>query len=355
MHDQRGSAAVIAVIALTVMLGFSALVLDLGVSYHEAAKLQNALDSAALAGARELPAYSLYSADWTAVKNEAMAYAAANHYPISDANITPIYEDDISTNEIIGLTVTDTIEVEYNFAKVLGINSGTITRSAGAGLAPAGGIRNAVPLSITDTSLQAAIDAGAIEDLTIKCSPNTDEIGIDEASISGWFAPLRFDGTARSVYEYLISYGYDGPIYVGQVLDIENGNMSGPTLDGFTTRFDACTDGCTAESFEPDCPRLIYIPVISILDHGQVRVEAFAAFFLTECGGSGKDSYIKATYIPDNILPNTPPGQAERISEFTSQGFSVSKNHYRRFNTVKKVRIIALVAAVATGLFCIFF
>ena len=308
IHDQRGSAAVVAVIALTAMLGFSALVMDLGISYHEAAKLQNALDSAALAGAQELPADNIFSADWTAVKNEAMAYAAANNYPISDASITPIYKDDISTNEIIGLTVAKTIEVEYNFAKVLGINSGTITRSAGAGLAPAGGIRHAVPLSITETSLQAAIDAGAVEDLTIKCSPNTDDVGIDEASISGWFAPLRFDGSGASVYEFLISYGYDGPIYVGQVLDIENGNMSGPTLDGFTTRFDACTDGCTPESFDPDCPRLIYIPVISILNHSQVRVEAFAAFFLTECGGNGKDSYIKATYIPDNILPNTAAG-----------------------------------------------
>jgi hypothetical protein len=307
-QDQRGVAAVIAACSLVVLLGFSALVLDLGIAYNEASKLQNALDSAALAGAQELPAANMLSSQWSAAKNEAKTYAAANDYPISDADITPVYKDDISTNQIIGLKVTKTIDVEYNFAKVLGINSGTIVRSAGAGLAPAGGIRHAVPLSITSSSLRAAINAGVTDDLLIKCSPNTDDIGIDNDTISGWFAPLRFDGSGASVYESLISYGFDGPLYVGQVLDVENGNMSGPTLDGFTTRFDACSDGCTPESFEPDCPRLIYIPVISILDNHRVRVDAFAAFFLTECGGNGNNSYIKATYIPDNILPNTAAG-----------------------------------------------
>jgi hypothetical protein len=308
LHDQSGNAAVIVALSMTVMMGFSAFVLDLGVSYNEAAKLQNALDSAVLAAAQELPADNTLSAEWTQTRSEALAYAAANGFPIDAADIEPIYKDDISSNKIIGIRATKSIEVEYNFAKVLGMDSGTVTRSASAGIVPAGGITNAVPLSITTTSLSTAIAAGAINNLTIKCSSNANEVGIDCTGVSGWFAPLRFDGSGASTYADLITYGFSGAIRVGQVLDIENGNMSGTTLDGFMARYGECMDGCTPDSYDPDCPRLIFIPVITILTNGQVRIDAFASFFITECGGTGNDSFIKATYIPYAVVPNAAAG-----------------------------------------------
>ncbi len=310
LSSQSGNIAVIVALSLAGMLGFSAFALDLGVSYNQASKLQNALDSAVLAAAHELPAKNKLSSEWTAAENEAMQYAAANGFALNAGDIEPIFKDDIPANEIIGIKVTKTIEVEYNFAKVLGMDTGIVSRSAAGGLSPAGGIRNAVPLSITSSSLSSAIAAGAVEGLLIKCSSNTDEVGIDCTGVSGWFAPLRFDGAGASSYSTLIACGYDGELHIGQVLDIENGNMSGPTLDGFTTRYDSCTDGCTQESYEPDCPRLIRIPVITIISKSKVRIDAFAAFFITECGGNGNNSYIKATYIPDTVLPDAVAGES---------------------------------------------
>ncbi len=307
-HLQNGSVAVIVALSMTALLGFSALVLDLGVSYNEASKLQNALDSAALAAVRELPSENLTSTSWASAKKKAIEYAAANGVVLVQEDIAPIYKDNISANRIIGIKLTKSIKVDYSFARVLGIQSGTLTRTASAGVKPAGAVVGAIPLSISESSLLAAINANATAGLTIKCSPNVEDISIDCENLTGWFGALRFEGSGASVYTELLSYGYEGAIYVGQVLDMESGNMSGPTLDGFTTRYNACTHGCTATCFVPGCPRVVYIPVVEVLPFNQVKVVSFAPFFLLECGGSGLNSYIKATYLKNVVVPSAASG-----------------------------------------------
>ena len=307
-NNQKGSIAVIAALSMITLMGLTAFVLDFGVYYNEASRLQNALDSAALAAAKDLPAVSITCADWDEAKSDAITYAGSNGFSITQNNIEPVYKDNIITEEITGIKVSKSIQVNYNFAKVLGISFATVSRSATAGLTPAGGITGAIPLSITASSLNNAIAAGAVTNLTIKCSSNANDVGIDCTGVSGWFGALRFDGSGASTYSNLLAYGYTGALHVGQVLDMENGNMSGPTMDGFTTRYNRCTHGCTASNHEPNCPRLIYIPVVEVLSSSQVKIAAFSTFFLTECGGSGKNSYIKATYINNIVLPDTEKG-----------------------------------------------
>ncbi|MPM05760.1 hypothetical protein SDC9_52055 [bioreactor metagenome] len=308
--EQRGSVAVITAMAMVALLGISALVLDIGVSYNEASKLQNALDSAALAAVCELPAENSNSASWAAAKHEAISLAAANDCSLSPEDVQPIYKDNVTTNKIIGIKVTKSIVVKYNFAQVIGIDSGTITRTASAGLTPVSGVTGAVPLCISYSSLSNAIAANATAGLIIKCSSNTGDIGIDCTGLSGWFAALRFDGNGASIFSDLIANGYQGDLRIGQVINTESGNMSGPTMDGFTTRVAKCTDGCTASCYEPNCPRLVNIPVIEIVSNNEVRIVSFATFFVLECGGSGKDAYIKATYIKNSVLSDSVPGAA---------------------------------------------
>jgi hypothetical protein len=119
---------------------------------------------------------------------------------------------------------------------------------------------------------------------------HTGQIGIDCTGLSGCSAPFGFDGGGASTYSALLAYGYSGTLRIGQVLDVENGNMSGPTLEGCHIRCDACVHGCTAGFYEPNCPRVILIPVVEIISNNQVRVVSFACFFLDEYGGSGNDS-----------------------------------------------------------------
>jgi Flp pilus assembly protein TadG len=54
-RNERGQVIVLTVIALTVLLGMSALVLDVGAWFHEKRQLQATADAAALAGAQALP------------------------------------------------------------------------------------------------------------------------------------------------------------------------------------------------------------------------------------------------------------------------------------------------------------
>ena len=311
-YEQRGSAAVVTGIFMVILIGISAFVLDFGVSYETASRLQNSLDSAALAALQELPAENTASAAWSAAENTAVVYASLNDFEITPENIRPVYKNDIATNAIIGINITKSVAVEYNFARVLGIDSATVTRTATAGLVPAGGIKGAVPLSITDSGLSNAIAANVVSGLRIKCSSNTSDIGIDCTEVSGWFGALRFEGTGASIYSDLLANGYSGSLFVGQELEMENGNMSGPTMDGFTTRYNKCKDGCTAESYLPDCPKLVYVPVVEVISGSCIKIVSFATFFLTECGGSGKDSYIKATYIKDTVIPDSAAGESGR-------------------------------------------
>jgi hypothetical protein len=53
---ERGSVAIVVALALTVLLGFAALVVDVGLSWAVRAEAQTAADAAALAGASRLAA-----------------------------------------------------------------------------------------------------------------------------------------------------------------------------------------------------------------------------------------------------------------------------------------------------------
>ncbi len=71
-HDrERGAVMVMFTILLVVMLGFAALVVDLGFQSEHVRQIQNAADAAALAGAQDLP-------NVTAAANTVETYAATN-------------------------------------------------------------------------------------------------------------------------------------------------------------------------------------------------------------------------------------------------------------------------------------
>ena len=70
-RDQRGGAFTLVAVSFLVIIGVAALAVDLGSAYSLEARLQNAADAAALAGARELP-------DATQANAKAQEYATKN-------------------------------------------------------------------------------------------------------------------------------------------------------------------------------------------------------------------------------------------------------------------------------------
>ena len=111
-RNERGQVVVLTVIALTVLLGMSALVLDVGAWFHSKRQLQATADASALAGAQMLP-----DTPGNAIST-ALDYANKNGGAVAGGDVTIT-----STN--IG---NDTISVAAKkqepgyFARVFGLN-----------------------------------------------------------------------------------------------------------------------------------------------------------------------------------------------------------------------------------------
>lgn len=113
--EEDGQSLVMIVLLLGVLLGFSALVVDVGLMYAEKSKLQNAADAAALAGAMELP-------DKTAAESVAEIYADNNEVPFEDVIITFPEKTKIKA-DVEG-------DVPYIFAKFLNLaGNGTTVKA----------------------------------------------------------------------------------------------------------------------------------------------------------------------------------------------------------------------------------
>jgi hypothetical protein len=117
-RSQKGTAAVMTAILMTVLLGFCALVVDIGSVSLERSRLQSAVDSAALAAAQDLP-------DTSAASSVAVDYLESNGF--SDAVVNISFS---GANRQI--TVNAAQSVNYVFADVLGMGSADVKASATA-------------------------------------------------------------------------------------------------------------------------------------------------------------------------------------------------------------------------------
>jgi Flp pilus assembly protein TadG len=116
--SRKGTSLILFAIALSSLMGFCALVVDIGNVSVEKQKFQNAVDSATVAAAQELP-------DTAKATTTANHYIQLNGYTSSDVSIS--FED---SNKTINITGTKTIN--YLFAKVIGYNNTTIHPAASA-------------------------------------------------------------------------------------------------------------------------------------------------------------------------------------------------------------------------------
>lgn len=125
--EESGQSLVMVVLLLSVLLGFSALIVDVGLLYSEKAKLQNAADAAALAGAQMLP-------DQGSAESVAIDYADFNGFTISTDDVDVPYDED-DTKIKVGVSGT----VPYIFARFLGLLETDVTARAVAQKATEGG------------------------------------------------------------------------------------------------------------------------------------------------------------------------------------------------------------------------
>jgi|CXWL01.1.fsa_nt_gi Flp pilus assembly protein TadG len=140
---RRGVAAIFSLVLLVVLLGFTALTVDVGHIYNVRAELQNAADAAALAGLQMLP-------DQTLALQTAQEYANMNHSKygsvVADADVVLGNWDWDSSAFTAGDTPVNAIHVFANrskknnnavnlfFAPIFGRNSTEVSASATAAM-----------------------------------------------------------------------------------------------------------------------------------------------------------------------------------------------------------------------------
>lgn len=285
--EERGTALVLVACALVVLLGCAALVTDIGLVYTCRTRLTNTADAAALAGVQELP--------WDSARAQevALEYAAANGVSAEELDVE-VAADSRS------ITVRPRRKVQFLFARVLGFSEQEVGATATAVVAPLTGAVGVVPFSIEEQEL----DYGREYVLKEGAGNGIAQDGPDGKKY-GWYGALDPDnipGGGVNDYRERIKNGYQELLRVGDLILTESGNMSGPTSAGIAYRIRQCRCGCRFDNFRRDCPRVVIVPVVSVVNWQEnhpkkVEIKGFAAFFLEGVGGQGNDNYVIGRFI----------------------------------------------------------
>lgn len=137
---------------------------------------------------------------------------------------------------------------------------------------------------------------------------------LDSDAEVGNFGPVTFEGGGGSAYRDDLRDGYDGVVYIGQILDTEPGNMTGPTNQGIRDRLNNGVDFDTwvAQGMPRDSSRLVYVPVTERIEpmagRSRLVVVSFAAFYLEEQEGGADISGRFVEYVlPSDVYDPDPP------------------------------------------------
>jgi hypothetical protein len=262
-------------VLLAVLLAVAALVVDLGARYVAHRHAQSIADSAALAGAYDLP-------DESAASAAALQYATQKNGAELDS--APV----VSTNSV---TVVAAMETPLGFlplsvaqrrvhasATATAVGADSVSQSSIEW--PPGGDGRIVPIAISDTTYQGF--GGQLE------------FGPGFQSGPGKFGLLALPGQAANppALARLIRSGYDGTLAVGQQVGAASGNklMAGPVQGALAT-----TIGVT-----------LIIPVYSGgAVAGSYTIVGFAAFRPTAAVKSGGNETLYGSLV--EVASKKPP------------------------------------------------
>jgi len=276
LKGRDGSVIVFFALCLTVLMGVSALVIDYGILIHKRISLSNAVDAAALAGAQEL----IFDSD--NAEAVARSYLEANGVDPSDAEVVVF---DSNTK----IKVTAKCDINYYFARILGFDEGKAEASAAAMCGPVIGVYEGIrPFAIEKQPLEFGVQYVLKE-------------GGGEGS-NGNYGALALSGRGGSTYVNNIINGYNGHLRVGDYVETEPGNMSGPTMQGINTLISRCDHipECTYDNYISNCPRIITVIMVDSLDvngRSNVRIAGFARFFLEGVEGQGNKSIVTGRFL----------------------------------------------------------
>ena len=299
---QRGQALLLFVLALGVLLGFTAMTIDVGMFYHDRRHLQNTADAAALAGVAELPKNPIKA------QKKATDWAANNGVPSSQIKTIQVRTTDAPND-----TLYVELEKEFSwvFGRALGQGTDPVSASAAAQIQSVNGTSNLMPWALLMGD-SGCLDA---QDAPIPGADCTVKLGSDASTISGWYGALDLDGGGGGGAEYeenivdgeantkYCSVGETDPACESSVVDTLTGNKVGGTGHSIDERLlnePTCdANGNLKDDFAevfvpgengvanfavacPQSPRLIFMPIVSLdgIPVHTVTIEGWALAYL---------------------------------------------------------------------------
>ncbi len=327
-RGERGQMLVLMALVLPVLLGMTALAVDIGGYATERRDLQNAADSIALAAAQELP-------DEAAAQAVADTWASNNNIDPGDVTVTITQAGGGEPNPKVRVVIDR--EHEFSFARVLGIDSAAVGAVAAGIKTSPGGSGDVVPWAVLE-SHQLSTPPG---DLIV--------LKYDSDNVSnGNFGAIRLDGNGSSVYNDTIIAGSTSvicaegvpgctetsPVCVDGVCQSQTGNMVGSTRTGVNWLMNNTSSQCDEFGEVFDGPaggeytvknecnpyldgsyqneRLIVVPIIEALCNGScsLTVVSFGLFWLEGYQGSctGNDCEVVGRFINAELTTNALTG-----------------------------------------------
>lgn len=347
LNNSKGTVAVLTAILIAVLISFVALGTDVGYIYTVRSQMQNAVDSAAMAGA----AY-LYLSDGNQAKTQAtqaaIDYASKNKaanasvvITAQDIEFSPAAPENPTRIKVTARRTRATNNpVPTIFASFLpiGRNSVDVTATASAALKSVKAVGGLRPWAVRDKWIDNNGDGNV---------DNGEYVGYTDADLGQqvilkygadngrplpqWFNPVDLPPlnkgtpiTGADAYRDLIEHGYNDVVSIWDRLQIETGNMTGPTEEGVRHLINddpyAYWDGTqvVGSSYpEMKSPRIIKIAFYNPNDlpsgsqNGYVTIIKFGAFFLEGInvpgGEGGASDNVMGRFI--KLITNDVPGE----------------------------------------------
>ena len=285
---RRGGIMVIVAGGLTALIGFGALVCDVGLALAQRTKMQMAADASALAAVTHLKKSE------SVTKLEGITVAKLNGYNIKGTDIfidKKAEEVTVAWKEPTGFVLGPVLN---RFGVKVGV-------SATAGLVSIQEKVRVMPFMVTDEFLVG--NKGPL--VTIKYKAGDGH--------KGNYGPVAIDGTGASVYERSIVEGAETPLRTGMFVDTETGNMRGPTDQGVDALI-AGDDTPYEEVLTRPNKRLVTVLIVSEQDFNNLNgrkpilIRGFARFYLM----GSQNGEVKGRFIDTFFGHNAPPPNETR-------------------------------------------
>ena len=230
-REEGGQAFVMLALSLTGLLASVGLVMDAGYAISRTRVHQNAVDAAALVGAR-----AVAQGDWTTIDRDIKDYAERNGIPDTNgvpydavnANVTWTYVNNAGALTTQGLATGVRVEAQQSlatrFLTVLGINAIPIARRSTALVEQVTGLGATAPFAVYE--LQGTIDLLTHD---AQGRPN----GLDPNALGKTFdihGPQIEDPFHSNSFKGLLPTDH-GPLAVGDSIAYDPGVRAGPTRD----------------------------------------------------------------------------------------------------------------------------